>query len=211
MLCYSLFSPFDACRNQSDCYVPQGSRLYHETTTFSNENHTRRYNFLSRFADPPTTPTVGSFGQPGPQVLFWQDARATSKAMATSRHRLRRTVSIGNAVLQVSMVLVALVSGGTDASAPPRGGSPDVAIPAAASSIPRNVLPRTGRDDPASAGGDSRAGPAGAAPDDFLTFCVNLDELPEQLAVSRDYRVVAVTGCQCSGKSTLLNALFGTG
>eukprot|EP00903_Cladosiphon_okamuranus_P005464 g5449.t1 len=52
---------------------------------------------------------------------------------------------------------------------------------------------------------------AAAAADDFLTFCVNLDELPEQLAMSRDYRVVAVTGCQCSGKSTLLNALFGTG
>ncbi|CAM9594971.1 unnamed protein product, partial [Hapterophycus canaliculatus] len=33
----------------------------------------------------------------------------------------------------------------------------------------------------------------------------------EELAASRDYRVVAVTGCQCSGKSTLLNALFGTG
>lgn len=44
-----------------------------------------------------------------------------------------------------------------------------------------------------------------------MTFCVNLDELPEHLAVSRDYKVVAVTGCQCSGKSTLLNALFGTG
>lgn len=48
--------------------------------------------------------------------------------------------------------------------------------------------------------------------DDFLTFCVDFEEgLPEQLSPStRDYRVVAVTGCQCSGKSTLLNSLFGT-
>ncbi|CBN78159.1 RHD3c, RHD3/Sey1 family GTPase involved in the ER-to-Golgi traffic [Ectocarpus siliculosus] len=33
----------------------------------------------------------------------------------------------------------------------------------------------------------------------------------KKLGASHDYRVVAVTGCQCSGKSTLLNALFGTG
>lgn len=107
------------------------------------------------------------------------------------------------------MTLVALVSTSMGASAPPRGGSPDAAVPPA-SSIPRNVLPRTGRDDPIAASGGSRSGPAAEA-DDFLTFCVDLDELPEQLAVSRNYRVVAVTGCQCSGKSTLLNALFGTG
>lgn len=46
--------------------------------------------------------------------------------------------------------------------------------------------------------------------DDFLTFCVDFDSLSGSLSGSRDYRVVAVTGCQCSGKSTLLNALFGT-
>lgn len=82
-------------------------------------------------------------------------------------------------------------------------------------SIPRNVLPRTGRDTPSFAagqsGGDASLSAAAAMADDFLTFCVDLDGLPEQLAGSRDYRVVAVTGCQCSGKSTLLNALFGTG
>lgn len=129
--------------------------------------------------------------------------------MGTSRHHLCLTVSISNVLLQMSMLLVALASSGMRASATPLGGSADVAVPAA-SSIPRNVLPRTGRDGPVTAGGGSRSGPAGEA-DDFLTFCVNLDELPEQLAVSRGYRVVAVTGCQCSGKSTLLNALFGTG
>lgn len=53
--------------------------------------------------------------------------------------------------------------------------------------------------------------------DDFLTFCTNFEKgatggLSATLSdSSRDYRVVAVTGCQCSGKSTLLNALFGTG
>lgn len=50
--------------------------------------------------------------------------------------------------------------------------------------------------------------------DGFLTFCTDFNAgLPEALsaAACRDYRVVAVTGCQCSGKSTLLNALFGTG
>lgn len=133
----------------------------------------------------------------------------SNKTMATSRHRLCRTVSISNALLQVSITLVALVSGGMGASAPHGGGNPHVAVPPS-SSIPRNVLPRTGRDDPIAASGGSGSAPAAAA-DNFLTFCVDLDELPEKLAVSRDYRVVAVTGCQCSGKSTLLNALFGTG
>lgn len=53
--------------------------------------------------------------------------------------------------------------------------------------------------------------------DDFLTFCTDFEKgaaggLSATLSgSSRDYRVVAVTGCQCSGKSTLLNALFGTG
>ncbi|CAM9670515.1 unnamed protein product [Discosporangium mesarthrocarpum] len=47
--------------------------------------------------------------------------------------------------------------------------------------------------------------------DDFLTFCVDFDRLPSRLTESQDFRVVAVTGCQCSGKSTLLNAIFGTG
>ena len=70
-------------------------------------------------------------------------------------------------------------------------------------SIPRNPVTATARDIPpmASFGEDE---------DLFLTFCVDFDGLPEQLASSRDYRVVAVTGCQCSGKSTLLNSLFGS-
>lgn len=57
----------------------------------------------------------------------------------------------------------------------------------------------------------SNAVPAAISNEDFLTFCVDFDKLPENLSASQDYRVVAVTGCQCSGKSTLLNALFGTG
>lgn len=77
------------------------------------------------------------------------------------------------------------------------------------SSIPRNVVPLTGRDTPRVARHRTDKDSA-VAPDKFLTFCMDFDGLPEQLASSRDYRVVAVTGCQCSGKSTLLNALFGS-
>lgn len=76
-------------------------------------------------------------------------------------------------------------------------------------SIPRNVMPSTGRDNLRVACHRADKGSA-VALDEFLTFCVDFDGLPEQLASSRDYRVVAVTGCQCSGKSTLLNALFGS-
>lgn len=77
------------------------------------------------------------------------------------------------------------------------------------SSIPRNVVPLTGRDTPRVAYRHAAKSSA-VVTDEFLTFCVDFDGLPEQLASSRDYRVVAVTGCQCSGKSTLLNALFGS-
>lgn len=58
--------------------------------------------------------------------------------------------------------------------------------------------------------GGSNLVPKAKSSDEFLTFCVEFESLPESLSVSRTYRVVAVTGCQCSGKSTLLNALFGT-
>lgn len=133
--------------------------------------------------------------------------------MATSRRfRLHRTASISDALLQVSITLVALASSCMGASAPPRGGSVDGLgiAPQLAASVSRNSPAHAGRrhDHRRAAGGEPTSA---APPDDFLTFCVNLNELPEQLAVSRDYRVVAVTGCQCSGKSTLMNALFGTG
>lgn len=121
-------------------------------------------------------------------------------------------------MLRVSLVLVALALGSTGAAPP--GSSVDTTATAPGNlSLPRNVLPRTRRDAQSFAAG-RRNGSGGEASsiaassaeaDDFLTFCVDFDELPEQLAESRDYRVVAVTGCQCSGKSTLLNALFGTG
>lgn len=135
--------------------------------------------------------------------------------MAISWYRAYRS----NVLLRVSMTLVALFSSGMGASGPPNGRSVDGAA-SGALSIPRNVLPATRRNDPdavsgnpssgAGAGAGVRAGVTTTA-DDFLTFCVDFDELPEHLAFSRDYKVVAVTGCQCSGKSTLLNALFGTG
>ena len=136
-----------------------------------------------------------------------------------SRHRLRTRCSFSNAaiVLRVSLLLVALALGSRGATPP--GSSIDTAAAAPKLSVPRHVLPRTSRDAPTLAagssgnsgsGGESITSPSTEA-DDFLTFCVDFDTLPEQLAGSRDYRVVAVTGCQCSGKSTLLNALFGTG
>lgn len=125
--------------------------------------------------------------------------------------------SRSNVLLQVSMTLIALVSSGTGASGPSHWRSVDGAA-SGALSIPRNVIPATRLGDPdatsrnPSLGGGAGAGAAAvAATDEFLTFCVDFGELPEHLAVSRDYKVVAVTGCQSSGKSTLLNALFGTG
>jgi ATPase subunit of ABC transporter with duplicated ATPase domains len=45
---------------------------------------------------------------------------------------------------------------------------------------------------------------------DFFTMCKDLTALQGPLAATRDYLIVAVTGCQGSGKSTLLNELFGT-
>jgi ATPase subunit of ABC transporter with duplicated ATPase domains len=45
---------------------------------------------------------------------------------------------------------------------------------------------------------------------DFFTMCKDLTALQGSLAATRDYLIVAVTGCQGSGKSTLLNELFGT-
>lgn len=126
--------------------------------------------------------------------------------MPTSRYRAYR-----NVLLQVSMTLATLVSSGMSTSGPPGGRN----VGGAASgtlSVPGNVLFGNRRDDLDAASRNPGAGAgAAAAADEFLTFCVDFDELPEQLAVSRDYKVVAVTGCQCSGKSTLLNALFGTG
>lgn len=136
-------------------------------------------------------------------------------SMTGSRQYLCRTVSFRDALLQASATLVALALGSTGAPSP--AGSLDRAAPSGKLSIPRNVLPLTGRDAPSIAtgargdGASSSAAAAIAAADDFLTFCVDFNELPEQLVESLDYRVVAVTGCQCSGKSTLLNALFGTG
>lgn len=138
--------------------------------------------------------------------------------LMASRRRLCSAWSLSStSLLRVSLVLVALALGSTGAVPP--GSSIDTAAAAKPGklSLPRNVLPRTRRDAPSFAAGSSGGGEASsstastAEADDFLTFCVDFDELPEQLAGSRDYRVVAVTGCQCSGKSTLLNALFGTG
>ena len=137
----------------------------------------------------------------------------------TPRHRLCSTWSLSSAtVLRLPLVLMALSLGSTGAAPP--ASNVDTAAAAAQPgklSLPRNVLPKTRRDAPSFASGSSSVAEASssaassAEADDFLTFCVDFDELPEQLADSRDYRVVAVTGCQCSGKSTLLNALFGTG
>lgn len=109
-----------------------------------------------------------------------------------------------------SMMVVVLALGSKAAAAPPVGS--DNSLPSSLP-IPRNVVPRAVRDDVAALGRSSAAVASNevGSLDDFLTFCVDFDGLPEKLATSRDYRVVAVTGCQCSGKSTLLNALFGTG
>ena len=132
--------------------------------------------------------------------------------MVRPQHALCHPPSISNAMVRVSLGFLALVSGSVGASAPPHASSVDGALldPRGGSSI---------LDAPANGGGRSSASSAvttaaaaaAAAAGDFLTFCVDFDELPEKLAASHDYRVVAVTGCQCSGKSTLLNALFGTG
>ncbi|CAM9303581.1 unnamed protein product [Ectocarpus sp. 8 AP-2014] len=129
--------------------------------------------------------------------------------MVRPQHALCQPPSISNAMVRVSFVFVALVSGGMGVVAPPHASSMDGAL----------LDPRGGSsslDALANGGGKSSASAAVttaavAAADDFLTFCVDFDELPEKLGASHDYRVVAVTGCQCSGKSTLLNALFGTG
>lgn len=106
-------------------------------------------------------------------------------------------------------MIAVLALGSKAAAAPPV--SSDNALPSSLP-IPRNVVPRVARDDVAALGRSSATElSAVGSLDDFLTFCVDFDGLPEKLSTSRDYRVVAVTGCQCSGKSTLLNALFGTG
>lgn len=124
----------------------------------------------------------------------------------SSRYHLCRKTNIRNELLWTSLMLVALLSSGLGASAP-HGRIDRVA----AAPIP----PTAGSDVEAKRGPPSGAAASVAtvttAKDDFLTFCVDFDKLPEELSTSRDFRVVAVTGCQCSGKSTLLNALFGTG
>ncbi|CAM9661121.1 unnamed protein product [Scytosiphon promiscuus] len=128
--------------------------------------------------------------------------------MSSSRcHHFRKRHTC-NELLRISLVLMAQLSSSSGAS----HGSLDRAAGL------RSIPPTAARDVTGTAGPQSEAAAstaaataATAAPDDFLTFCVDFDELPEELARSRDYRVVAVTGCQCSGKSTLLNAIFGTG
>lgn len=127
--------------------------------------------------------------------------------------RLCRAASISSDLLRVLVTLVALAFGRTD-PVPPGRATNKAAAPGGSPLIPRTVVPRTVPDGEglvASSRGKATSATASVASEDFLTFCVDLDGLPEGLASSRDYRVVAVTGCQCSGKSTLLNALFGTG
>ncbi|CAN0552001.1 unnamed protein product, partial [Ectocarpus sp. 12 AP-2014] len=130
--------------------------------------------------------------------------------MVRPQHVLCQPPSISNAMVRVSFVFVALVSGGMGVAAPPHASSVDGALldPRGGSSRLDALANGCGK---SSASAAVTTAAATAAADDFLTFCVDFDELPEKLAASHDYRVVAVTGCQCSGKSTLLNALFGTG
>lgn len=121
----------------------------------------------------------------------------------SSRLHPYRKENSRNEILCVSLMLMALLSSSLGVS----HGSLDRAA------APVSIPPTAGSSDVAARGDlpSGAANSAAAVTDDFLTFCVDFDELPEELARSRDYRVVAVTGCQCSGKSTLLNALFGTG
>ncbi|KAG5180464.1 hypothetical protein JKP88DRAFT_349556 [Tribonema minus] len=59
--------------------------------------------------------------------------------------------------------------------------------------------------------GSAAASAANSSADSgFFTMCVDLQALEVPRGASQDYLVVAITGCQGSGKSSLLNELFGS-